>query len=334
MTDETTTTDPHPSNSATGPRTGDPMTGPRTDSPQTARRTDSPATTLRTGSPETARRTGGSATGPRTGTTPPAPPAPHLTTPDHLRTWLAVRAEVPWHRARPVTVPAEDPLTRNGTVQHIRTPTRDATAQDARTPTRDGPAHDIRTHDHARSSRRAERLLAALARARADATSSVPLTFALLGTWQRHVLGTPEDPPFRSDPAYAKSGRERYGIAPDLPARLDTCLAEAADPGLPLTARAARAYLDVCFFHPFDDGNARAAFLTLTFVLARAGVTLDQVGPVRRVARYADDPEGALALADLLAVLITATAARRAPGGPGCRPSPARSALRPPPGTA
>ncbi|MDN3020548.1 Fic family protein [Streptomyces sp. S.PB5] len=140
--------------------------------------------------------------------------------------------------------------------------------------------------------------------------------------------------PFRRHPAYAKGGRERYGIGADLPARLDVCLAEAADPALPLTARAARAYLDVCFFHPFDDGNARAAFLALAFVLAREGVALDQVGPVRRIARYADDPKGALALAELLAVLITATAGRPGSGGPAGRPSPGPSSLRPPPGTA
>ncbi|MCT9081529.1 Fic family protein [Streptomyces fulvoviolaceus] len=207
-----------------------------------------------------------------------------MTAPDHLRTWLTVRATVPWHRARTVPLPVGRPV-------------------------RDGAAHDIRTRDHARSPQRAEGLLAALARARTDAASGTPLTFALLSTWQRHVLGV-QDAPFRRHPAYAKQGRERYGTAPDLPARLDACLAEAEDPALPLTARAARAYLDVCFFHPFADGNARSAFLTLTFVLARAGVTLDQVAPVRRVQRRADDPEGALALADMLAVLITGTVRR------------------------
>ncbi|MET7621918.1 hypothetical protein [Streptomyces sp. NPDC005408] len=34
------------------------------------------------------------------------------------------------------------------------------------------------------------------------------------------------------------------------------------------------AYLDVCFFHPFGDGNARSAFLALIFVLDREGVAL------------------------------------------------------------
>ncbi|EKX68471.1 Fic family protein [Streptomyces ipomoeae] len=169
---------------------------------------------------------------------------------------------------------------------------------------------DIHAHDHHRSPLRAARLRAALDRARADAASSPPLTFARLASWQRHVLGTPGTPPFRTFPAYAKQGRERYGTGPDLPDHLDSCLAQSADPALPLAARAARAYLDVCFFHPFDDGNARSAFLALTFVLARASVALDEVTPIRRVPRRADDPEGALSFADLVAVLITATARR------------------------
>nr|WBO77679.1 Fic family protein [Streptomyces sp. SBE_14.2] len=202
---------------------------------------------------------------------------------DHLRTWLALRDEIPWHRSRPVALPAPRPL-------------------------RDGAAHDIHTFDHARDPARAARLLAALTRTREDAAAHTPLSFHLLSSWQRLVLGTPEAP-FRRHPAYAKDGRERYGISPDLPARLNTCLAEAEaeSDDLPLPSRAARAYLDVCFFHPFTDGNARSAFLTLTYLLARAGITLDQVGPIRRIQRRADDPEGALALADLIALLINRT---------------------------
>ncbi|WP_322975700.1 Fic family protein [Actinacidiphila glaucinigra] len=83
------------------------------------------------------------------------------------------------------------------------------------------------------------------------------------------------------------------------PARLDACLTESAVGGeqpLSLTARAARAYLDVCFFHPFDDGNARCAFLALVFVLAREGVALNGVGLLRRIAFRADDPQDALTL--------------------------------------
>jgi hypothetical protein len=180
------------------------------------------------------------------------------------------------------------------------------------TPVEDGAVQDIHAHDHQRSPVRAVRLRAALDLARADAAAGLPLTFDRLAAWQRHVLGLPTRPAFRTDPAYAKEGRERYGTGADLPDRLTDCLAQSAEPALALPARAARAYLDVCFFHPFDDGNARAAFLTLTYVLARDGVALDEVGPVRRVPRRADDPGGALSLADLIAVLISGTARRAA----------------------
>ena len=193
--------------------------------------------------------------------------------PDHLRAWLAIRDDIPW--------PAEIEVP-----QYI--------------PVRDGAEHDIRAFDAARDPERARRLLAALARSRADAGR--PLTFELLAGWQRHILGTVE---FRAGPAFAKGGRERYG--PATPAELDACLAPSA---LPLAARAARTYLDICFFHPFDDGNARAAFLALVFVLAADGVALDQIGPVRRLARRADDPADAIALAELIALLITASARR------------------------
>ncbi|MFF0305236.1 Fic family protein [Streptomyces sp. NPDC004562] len=64
---------------------------------------------------------------------------------------------------------------------------------------------------------------------------------------------------------------------PRPPRRLPHPTRQEHHPALPRTARAARAYLDVCCFHPFDDGNARAALLTLPFVLAREGVTLDSV---------------------------------------------------------
>ncbi|MEV5436471.1 Fic family protein [Streptomyces sp. NPDC052682] len=154
---------------------------------------------------------------------------------------------------------------------------------------------------------RAERLLSAYARARADAARGVPLTYAVLAGWQRAVLGAGRVA-FRRGDAYAKGGRERYGLTPRTEADFARCLADSAQAGVPLAARAARTYLDVAFFHPFDDGNARAALLALTFVLAREGVALDEVGPLQTT-RYADDPEGAADLAVLVAVL--ARAARR-----------------------
>ncbi|MFI5828639.1 Fic family protein [Streptomyces sp. NPDC051578] len=59
------------------------------------------------------------------------------------------------------------------------------------------------------------------------------------------------------------------------------CLGQSADPSVPLPARAARAYLDIAFFHPYPDGNARLALLVLAHVLEREGVRLDEVGRCR-----------------------------------------------------
>ncbi|RKT19983.1 Fic/DOC family protein [Streptomyces sp. 1114.5] len=199
--------------------------------------------------------------------------------PDHLERWLAVRAAVAWPE-----------------------PSADAGGGPV-IPTRDGAAESVEAFDRAVDAARADGLLAALARLRADAARGAVLDVELLRGWQQHVLGTPQPPPFRTLPAFAKGGRERYGIAPDTRARLDACLAESAagvaggalgEAGgrpLPLIARAARAYLDVCFFHPFDDGNARAAFLTLVFVLAREGVALGDVSLLRSVSFQADEAE-------------------------------------------
>lgn len=205
---------------------------------------------------------------------------------DHLRRWFDVRESVPWHEIRTV-----DP---SGAV----------------VPVRDGPVWDVEHYDHARDPVRAAHLLTALDLLRADAAAEVELSFDLLGSWQRAVLGTSTAPRFREVAALAKAGRERYGIDSDIAARFTACLAEAVGPGLSVAARGARVYLDVCFFHPFADGNARSAFLALTFVLARAGITLDQVGPIRRIARRADSPTDAFALAKLVAMLIE-TSARR-----------------------
>lgn len=129
-----------------------------------------------------------------------------------------------------------------------------------------------------------------------------------MANWQRTVLHR-VSADFRTVPAFAKGGRERYGLAPDTRERFERCLSESAQPDLALPSRAARAYLDVLFFHPFDDGNARAAMLALAFVLAREAVPLDQVHPLQAT-RWADDAEGAADMAVLLRILITAAERR------------------------
>ncbi|MFF7547135.1 Fic family protein [Streptomyces canus] len=152
---------------------------------------------------------------------------------------------------------------------------------------------------------RGDRLLTALAQSRADASRQRPLTCALLAEWQRLVLGVPEVA-FRQGDAFAKGGRERYALTPHTQRDFEHCLRESADPRVPLASRAARAYLDVAFFHPFPDGNARLAMLTLAYVLELEGVRLDQAGPLQTT-RYADDAAGAADLAALVTVLIRST---------------------------
>ncbi|WP_372346091.1 Fic family protein [Streptomyces sp. KL116D] len=195
---------------------------------------------------------------------------------DHLEEWLAVRGGVAW-----AEVPA------------------DPDEGQPVTAVCDGAAEDIRAFDAALDPARAQGLLTALDLLRADAARGTRLDFELLRSWQRHVLDAPGPPAFRTLPAFAKDGRERYGIAADTRERLDACLHESAkNHGAPLAlaARAARAYLDVCFFHPFDDGNARSAFLALVYVLAREGVTLDSVSLLRRISFQAGSAQDALSL--------------------------------------
>lgn len=147
----------------------------------------------------------------------------------------------------------------------------------------DGHERFIDEVDARRDPVRAHRMRQALARARKEAARGESLDFARLAAWQRVVLG--EAAPFRDRDAFAHEGRDRYAYADGLRERFDACLREATAPGLSVIARAARVYLDVCYVHPFADGNARAARLALDFVLSREGLGLHVAGPVFLVAR-------------------------------------------------
>ncbi|MBT3224430.1 MAG: hypothetical protein HN348_35630, partial [Proteobacteria bacterium] len=72
------------------------------------------------------------------------------------------------------------------------------------------------------------------------------------------------------------------------------CIGDANDLSQPVALRAARIYLDICFFHPFVDGNARAARLALDHVLWREGRLLHAVDPLFVVSRAAKDRRGAM----------------------------------------
>jgi hypothetical protein len=209
---------------------------------------------------------------------------------DHLTAWREIREQVPWKDVR------HGPGWPTGPVRGRS----------------DGIEERIAKVDYARDPARAQQLLTAYELMRDDAAAGKAMDFDLLATWQRLVLDVTAAP-FRDAPAFAKGGRERYGLDAETPARFAECLAE-ADSGnrdVPVAARAARVYLDVCFFHPFADGNARSALLALAFVLARDGIVLDEVGPVAQVSRPAADAEGAAGLAGLVVALIEGTRRRR-----------------------
>ncbi|MFI8951993.1 Fic family protein [Streptomyces sp. NPDC053750] len=206
---------------------------------------------------------------------------------DSLADWLLIRTEISW-------------------------PSWHGSPTLSATPARDGFRDFFMATRGGRDSQGTARFLTALAVAFADAEQGRPLTFALMAKWQRDLLGH-DRVDFRALPAFAKGGRERYDLAPDTQALFEHCLSESSQPDLPLPSRAARAYLDILFFHPFEDGNARAAMLALAFVLAREGVLLDQVHPLQTT-RWADDAEGAADLAVLLGILISAAERRQAHG--------------------
>jgi hypothetical protein len=186
---------------------------------------------------------------------------------DALASWQEQRARVSWRQAR----------------YHQPSPVL-----------RDGHLAFIEQFDRPRDHERAERMLAALDAARGHAERGGVLEFARLQAWQAIVLGASVE--LRRSDAFAHGGRERYGHAPDLLARFEACLAEAGDETVSAISRAARVYLDVSYFHPFPDGNARAARLALDFVLTSAGLALHGAGPVFAVARRALDPHGAYPL--------------------------------------
>lgn len=183
---------------------------------------------------------------------------------DALATWLSKRDEIKW-----------------ATQQRLNDPGSVTT---------DGHRRFIEEVDRARDSARATRLRKAVAEARADAQEGRRLTLERLMRWQRTVLGAPTS--FRTTVAVAHGGAERYGLEPDTERRFAACIEEVSDPEIPPIARAARAYLDVCYFHPFPDGNGRAARLALDFVLTQAGLGLHAAGPVFLVARRAGDQRG------------------------------------------
>jgi fido (protein-threonine AMPylation protein) len=69
-------------------------------------------------------------------------------------------------------------------------------------------------------------------------------------------------------------------------------------------AKAVRLYLDIIFFHPFPDGNARSARLWFEFVLRRERVNLPSLTALARLRKIPGASHRYWAFATLAAKLI------------------------------
>jgi hypothetical protein len=202
---------------------------------------------------------------------------------DALEDWLGVRGAVDWSNVPTVQAPV--------------------------VPLRDGHLHFIDTVVRSRDTLRANRLMTALNHVRLDATTNAHLDFQRLSDWQRIVLDT-RDVCFRRQQAFAKDRKERYGFDEETQRRFEQCIEDAEAKHVPILGRTARVYFDILFFHPFVDGNARAAALTLDFMLSREQISLDEVRPLFMISR-SPDLEGVHSYLRLLGMLIESTRRRR-----------------------
>lgn len=135
--------------------------------------------------------------------------------------------------------------------------------------------HD--TPAHGGDGAREARFLSALARVRALADAREPLTWARLVEVQSVVLGGPVA--FRTGEAFARGGAHRYLYSPELEELFTRKVEADARDGCHPVARAVRLYLDLAFFHPFPDGNARAARLWFEYALRRARLPTPPLAP-------------------------------------------------------
>lgn len=125
---------------------------------------------------------------------------------------------------------------------------------------------DERVHPVGHARRR--RYVDALSEVRAMAAARRPLSIERLLDVQRIVLG--HETAVREEPAFCRRRDGvvvSFGLLPDLRGRFAKRLAWLNEGFVHPVVAAVRLYLDITFFHPFPDGNARAARLWLDFVL-------------------------------------------------------------------
>lgn len=150
---------------------------------------------------------------------------------------------------------------------------------------------------HPEDAGRRERFLRALDEIRSLADAGAPLGWRELSAIQGRVLGLRTPAPLRTGDAFARGGREVYPWSSDLGPEFEARAAYAlGDPIL----EGVRRYLDLIFFHPFDDGNARAARLSLEFALRSGGVPSPPLAPFVGLPKPAGSAERAWDLARLL----------------------------------
>ncbi|MGE6762163.1 Fic family protein [Corallococcus interemptor] len=174
-----------------------------------------------------------------------------------------------------------------------RQPFRETGAQEDFLHRHDAPAHEDQ------GAERTERFERALARVRHLADAGEPLTFVRMVEVHTALLGAPTG--FRTGDAFARGGAHRYAHAPGLEAAFrEKVEADARENRHPV-AHATQLYLDLCFFHPFPDGNARAARLWLEYMLRRGRLPTPPLAPVVLWPKRPGDAVNYARLARLLA---------------------------------
>ncbi|NNC03998.1 Fic family protein [Corallococcus exiguus] len=200
------------------------------------------------------------------------------------------------HREATLALDWALPALRADLAAAARQPFRETGAQEEFLHRHDAPAHE------AQGPARTGRFERALDRVRRFADMGEPLTFARMVEIQSELLGAPTG--FRTGDAFARGGAHRYAQAPGLEATFrDKVEADAREERHPVV-HATRLYLDLCFFHPFPDGNARAARLWLEYMLRRGRLPTPPLAPVVLWPKRPGDAVNYTRLARLLARTI------------------------------
>ncbi|MBJ6763983.1 Fic family protein [Myxococcaceae bacterium JPH2] len=165
---------------------------------------------------------------------------------------------------------------------------------------------DLPAHEPVQDAR-GPRFHSALAQVRALADSGAPLTYARLEETQSLLMGHPVH--FRQGEAFAHRGTHRYRHTPELEATFARKVEEDARDECHPVAQATRLYLDLCFFHPFPDGNARAARVWLEYLLRRARLPTPALHPLVLHPKRPGDAENYLRFARRMARAIAGPAA-------------------------